>query len=1261
MTALHVRLENEKEKQIPIMRLNFLLSILAIFAASPLSADFLYSEVRIDVSNSKIQRISPNGSIMWQIDSVMPGSRMAFHVDNQGDLLTAEVLLIEGVWRRTLVKISSSGERLWDFIESDGSGFTFIDFDEFNNIYVSTEKVLYKISADGILQWEHQHSSWIMDVVVKNNHVYFIDQSSIHKLNYGGVLIATTGIPTDYGLYRFDVDSAENFYYTDYSARQIHKMDHNENLLWSTGGATNPSGGAYLIDFMKRGIDGHLLFTSGAYIFKIDSETGNTLWNVQPFDADSRVMDMCFDLDGNIYAASLNYSEGQAAMVKLTSSGNQLWKRTAGGNGVANVAALSRTGNAPDLWQPWSRLGTYDLWSLYSNQLHTSMSSSRVSNSALLVTASNGATPLTDKQQIADLAVAMQAKLVAQETGFWDQGFIEAGDIRTVTASNKDVTGISGGEFGMATPPASADAWLPKDDSDSGWPWTGYQGIVDSFTNTNMEIFVPNHPDYESKITTLWNTAADDWREADTRRDIYKKTILFSIFPEAGDYTSVSSELRARFRAAFDESWNSAVSSLGENEPMTLLEVSLFFEGLANEIASYDPDLAEGLQQSATIAAEFIGGPADVFGGILSDINEQRVAVETLAFRRLQEAQIRKRLSYISGAVFGNITNTESAVLSSGHWVNITDPLPGWRRDPAMLFGYFDAKDEVESVLAALESDEIERTFFGDAAAWSNTTGATIDEVSKKVLNAAIEEALTVAGIASSAVAKYFLYAIDVTLGIVNVANSELTSLSEALQIMFAAATFDAYIEEKTDSSSTNSLAGIINNQTRSNIRQLLGLLFYSSYSLEQNASLFYGTTQSPWSDKADALFVEVLADYQMTNPISADDAAALAQAAYLADSVPGTINPPGQFNLTVNSGTGGTASGGGFKNENSLAPIIASPSSGYRFGSWSGSGITDASVASTTVLMDADKTVTASFLEEFTISVAANPAAGGNVSGGGNGVTGGSVNISASVNPGYRFDGWTGGGIADVSALSTSASTSSTRTVTANFMKRWTLTLNNADPLGGSVSDDGLQDAGNVDIAATPFTGYRFGGWTGAGVADLGDPTTTVTLDRDRTVSASFLINSTDGYNSNTSVFGGETDINLIGPDKDFDGDQKSNFYEYAFVLDPTSPINGPDVTTATQKSGENMFGRLSFKARSDDTELIYRAWVSGDLSQWTPVTITYNNGSWTSLNPALVSVESTTDHTDGTWTLIIEDKTPLASGSPRFIKLSVESPYNQ
>jgi len=170
-------------------------------------------------------------------------------------------------------------------------------------------------------------------------------------------------------------------------------------------------------------------------------------------------------------------------------------------------------------------------------------------------------------------------------------------------------------------------------------------------------------------------------------------------------------------------------------------------------------------------------------------------------------------------------------------------------------------------------------------------------------------------------------------------------------------------------------------------------------------------------------------------------------------------------------------------------------------------------------------------------------------------------VNLVATADTGYDFDGWTGD-VADPSAASTTITMDADYSVTANFVEEVVAptqySLTTASSAGGSVTDpatssSGPYDAGTVvDLVATPDTGYMFSEWTGdtAGIADTNAASTTVTMNDDYSVTANFaelvLYDLTIASGDNGSVTDpgegtfadkdGGTQVNLVAtPDAGF------------------------------------------------------------------------------------------------------------------------------
>jgi len=142
--------------------------------------------------------------------------------------------------------------------------------------------------------------------------------------------------------------------------------------------------------------------------------------------------------------------------------------------------------------------------------------------------------------------------------------------------------------------------------------------------------------------------------------------------------------------------------------------------------------------------------------------------------------------------------------------------------------------------------------------------------------------------------------------------------------------------------------------------------------------------------------------------------------------------------NLVVNAGTGGTATGSGNIPHGTLKTITATPSTGYSFTGWSGTGITDSSSATTTVNMTLARTVTANFSlnsNPNTHSVTIVTIGEGNVTGEGNYSFGDSITLTASAESGNYFEKWSGSGIEDSNSTSLTITVTENLTFTASFI----------------------------------------------------------------------------------------------------------------------------------------------------------------------------------------------------------------------------------
>jgi hypothetical protein len=210
-------------------------------------------------------------------------------------------------------------------------------------------------------------------------------------------------------------------------------------------------------------------------------------------------------------------------------------------------------------------------------------------------------------------------------------------------------------------------------------------------------------------------------------------------------------------------------------------------------------------------------------------------------------------------------------------------------------------------------------------------------------------------------------------------------------------------------------------------------------------------------------------------------------------------------YNLTAAvspAGGGAISPAGGTYDEGSNVMLTATPASGYRFDRWSGDS--SGNINPINITMNAGKSVTATFVKVYSLTALVSPAGGGSVS-----PTGGTFDESANVTlmaipaSGYRFDLWSGNVSGNVTSVNVIMN--GNKSVTANFIKVYTLTVSVSPAGGGLVSPaGGTYDAGaSVTITAVPAAGYVFDRWS----ADVSGNTTsvTITMTADKNVTAVF------------------------------------------------------------------------------------------------------------------------------------------------------------
>ena len=233
------------------------------------------------------------------------------------------------------------------------------------------------------------------------------------------------------------------------------------------------------------------------------------------------------------------------------------------------------------------------------------------------------------------------------------------------------------------------------------------------------------------------------------------------------------------------------------------------------------------------------------------------------------------------------------------------------------------------------------------------------------------------------------------------------------------------------------------------------------------------------------------------------------------------TANFTMQYLLTVNGGVGGSVSppGDGYYGPGQVVPLWATPSSGYAFVGWAGTGPGSYSGtnARDSVTMNGPITETATFAPAVSVTVNTSPS-GLSFTADGTAYTSAQTfnwafntqHTIATTSPQpaaagtqYVFANWSDGGAMSHTVTVPSSAT----TYTANFTTQYQLTVNGG--VGGSVGPpSGYHNAGQtVTLSAVPNSGYVFTGWSGTGNGSYtgSTPGASVTMNGPITETATF------------------------------------------------------------------------------------------------------------------------------------------------------------
>jgi hypothetical protein len=180
---------------------------------------------------------------------------------------------------------------------------------------------------------------------------------------------------------------------------------------------------------------------------------------------------------------------------------------------------------------------------------------------------------------------------------------------------------------------------------------------------------------------------------------------------------------------------------------------------------------------------------------------------------------------------------------------------------------------------------------------------------------------------------------------------------------------------------------------------------------------------------------------------------------------------------VSANNPIMGTVSGGGDCTANSTITITATANIGYRFIQWSDGN----KQSPRTITVTQDMILTAEFAVSaanmYHVTVFADDPSMGSVSGGGDYAVNSTAVIEATPNAGYRFKQWQDGNTQNPRSITVTQDI----VFSAEFVSvKHKVLLSVNDITRGTVSGNGEYTINTVvTITATPYTGYRFVGWS--------------------------------------------------------------------------------------------------------------------------------------------------------------------------------------
>ncbi|CAL2108265.1 conserved exported hypothetical protein [Tenacibaculum sp. 190524A02b] len=253
-------------------------------------------------------------------------------------------------------------------------------------------------------------------------------------------------------------------------------------------------------------------------------------------------------------------------------------------------------------------------------------------------------------------------------------------------------------------------------------------------------------------------------------------------------------------------------------------------------------------------------------------------------------------------------------------------------------------------------------------------------------------------------------------------------------------------------------------------------------------------------------------------------------------------------------------------------------------------------------------------------------------------------VTLTATPKTGYQFDGWTGDATGNTNPLIITMDAD--KNITANYSKiqhALTTSATNGTIITNPNATNGTYDYGtNVELTATPETGYQFDGWSGDATGNSNP--LTITINTDKNITANFskiqttlssVINNENGSLTISPEpvngyyeYGTEVTITAVPKSGyEFDswsGDATGNSNPIVIIMNTskvigvsfskikhtlvTNAINGTITTDPNPTNGKYEYGTVVTLTATPETGYQFDGWSGDATGNSSPVSITIN-----------------------------------------------------